>query len=349
VSSLPIEPLVISEQARELLEMDPTLPAQLVHKSAIEEVFFTGFEMREDGSEFAIAAQLPRSHSLYSELEHGFHDLLLIMEIGRQSMTAYGHGVLGVPEGTAFVLMSSVAEVTDIEATRRRDGPAMLALPVPFIEGRRSTRGRVRKYNLTSMGSIDGRTAIALSGEAMLIPSSLYEHARGGGEDESQAYYDIPVPVAPSRVGRVLPRNVVVGDAGLIGGELRCAVVVDTSHPSFFDHPLDHIPAMLMLEAARQAAILFAGESCGWPAGEAVLVRCDARFTRYAALAPPVNCRVLRQTQEVPLPGESLADGAAVEEILDLRAHFEQAAENNGYADVRLRRMAAGDGGGNAE
>jgi hypothetical protein len=348
VSSLASDPPVISGQIRELLDMDPTLPSQLVHKSAIEEVFFTDFEMRDDGREFVVSAQLPRSHCLYSEMENGFHDLLLIMEIGRQGMTAYGHSILGVPEGTAFVLMSSVAEVTDIEATRRVDEPSTLALPVPFVEGRRSARGRVRKYSLATAGTIDGRTAIALSGEAMLIPSSLYERARGGGEIEGHGHHTIPVPVAPARVGRILPRNVVVGDAMLAEGELHCAVVIDTSHPSFFDHRLDHVPAMLMLEAARQAAILFAGESCGWPAGEAVLDRCDARFTRYAALAPALVCRVLRQGREAS-PGETVEGDAGGEGVLGLRACFAQAGEDNGYADVRLRRVASEHGGGNGE
>ena len=39
-------------------------------------------------------------------------------------------------------------------------------------------------------------------------------------------------------------------------------LVVDKTHPFFFDHPLDHVPGLLLLEGAVQAAQGLATESC---------------------------------------------------------------------------------------
>ncbi len=341
------------------------LALELTHKRAIEEVFFTELSMcdGEDGPELVATAQLPRSHALYSELANGFHDLLLMVEIGRQGMEMYGHGILDVPGGTAFVMTTNETEATDLEATRKRDEPSTIVIRVPFAKERRSAKGRVRGYALSAIGEIDGIPAIAFSGEALLIPSALYDRARGAAVVGVPEDGSAPVAVAPSRVGRLAPRNVVVGDVVSSEHELQCAIVTDPTHPSFFDHPLDHVPAMLTLEVARQAAVLYVGAR-GWLPQETVVDRCSAHFTQYTALWPPGLCRIVALE---PAPGvaESSRPGAAAaeaesssagaeagpaeaapshaEEVLaqSVRAHFEQNGQDNGYVDLRLRRVGA--------
>lgn len=58
----------------------------------------------------------------------------------------------------------------------------------------------------------------------------------------------------------------------------------DTAHPVLFDHPVDHAPGMLLLEAARQAAQAVAAPEAALP------VSMDAVFFRYAELDAP--CRI---------------------------------------------------------
>ena len=316
---------------------DATVPRQFAHKRAVEEIFLTDILVRESRGQVLACAQLPRSHSLYNEIENGFHDLLLILEIGRQGMTIYGHAWLDVPEGTAFVMSALRAEVIDLEALRQGAAPAELVIDVPFGGERRDGRGRVRGYHLRGSGAIDGRPAIDFCGDALLIPEALYERVRSVRVEGQPEIPPAPLPVEPARVGRRSPRNVVVSDAASSEGELRCALLADPSHPSFFDHPLDHVPGMLMLETARQTALLYVGE-LGWPPAETVLDACEACFTQYAALSPPAICRVL--PRERPPAAEQAAEaGAAPAEYL--RVHFAQAAQDIGHVDLRLRRAGA--------
>jgi hypothetical protein len=92
----------------------------------------------------------------------------------------------------------------------------------------------------------------------------------------------LPVPpgVPAADVGRALAADVVLAEPAP-GRTDRRRLRVDTAHPVFFDHPLDHVPGMLLLEAARQAALLQTG-------GERAPNAYDAVFHRYAELDEPL-------------------------------------------------------------
>jgi 2-oxo-3-(phosphooxy)propyl 3-oxoalkanoate synthase len=317
---------------------EATIPREFAHKRAVEEIFLTDIIVDQARERVLACAQLPRSHALYNEVDNGFHDLLLILEIGRQGMTIYGHVRLAVPEESAFVMSGLRVEVGDLEALRQGDGPAELVFDVPFGEERKDGRGRVRGYTLRGSGAIDGRPAVELVGEALLIPETLYERVRSVRVGEGVEIPPPPVPVEPARVGRRSPANVVVGDVTDDDGELRCALIADSSHPSFFDHSLDHVPGMLMLETARQAAVLYLGER-GWSPLQSVLDACEAHFTQYAALSPPASCCV--RPLEDP-PGEKVSPGGSPAPAKNLRIHFSQAGTDIGYVDMRLRLTSAG-------
>jgi 2-oxo-3-(phosphooxy)propyl 3-oxoalkanoate synthase len=335
MGSFPAPPTASFVEDREP-RFDATVPRQYAHKGAVEEVFLTDIIVRESREQVLACSQLPRSHALHNEVESGFHDLLLILEIARQGMTIYGHAWLDVPDGTAFVMSGLRCETIDLEALRQGDAPAELVIDVPFGGDRRDRRGRVRGYTLTGHGRIDGRPALEFAGEALLIREALYERVRSVRVEEGVEAGPAPVPVEPGRVGRRLPRNVVVGDSTYSAEELRCSLIADTTHPSFFDHPLDHVPGMLMLESARQAALLYVGE-LGWLPVEAVLDACEARFAQYAALSAPASCRV--RAVEPAFTGDPAPVGAA--DTAHLRAHFAQVSVDIGYVDLRLRRVGS--------
>ncbi|MDO0939458.1 AfsA-related hotdog domain-containing protein [Streptomyces sp. DG2A-72] len=55
---------------------------------------------------------------------------------------------------------------------------------------------------------------------------------------------------------------------------------VDTRHPVLFDHPTDHVPGMVLLEAARQATAATAGRPV-------IPLDITSEFKRYAELHTP--------------------------------------------------------------
>ena len=66
-------------------------------------------------------------------------------------------------------------------------------------------------------------------------------------------------------------------------------LVIDDSHPFFFEHPLDHVPGLMLIEGTRQVGTaishLFYGVSFDL---SFVLSSLDARFANFAELTSPV-------------------------------------------------------------
>ncbi|WP_238698223.1 AfsA-related hotdog domain-containing protein [Streptomyces sp. E5N91] len=108
---------------------------------------------------------------------------------------------------------------------------------------------------------------------------AVYERLRG-------RYADIPglrvlplaPPASPARVGRLRFEDVVLSATDMSD---RWQLRVDPMHPILFDHPVDHAPGMLILEAARQAALAATDPLRG------VVTGMETVFHRYAELDEP--------------------------------------------------------------
>ncbi|WP_280409454.1 AfsA-related hotdog domain-containing protein [Nocardia brasiliensis] len=95
-----------------------------------------------------------------------------------------------------------------------------------------------------------------------------------------------PAPRAPppprGRLGREHPKNVLLahGSRATAGG-MSFRLAFDPAHPFFFDHPMDHVPGMLLLEAARQAALATLAEHRGVLPQRCLLVGCEVDFGNF--------------------------------------------------------------------
>jgi hypothetical protein len=123
----------------------------------------------------------------------------------------------------------------------------------------------------------DGELAATGTGATRFTNPKVYRRMRGEAPAEGISIPEAePVPAA--RAGRSRAEDVVLSEAGRDGlWELR----VDTRHPTLFQRPNDHVPGMLLLEAARQAACLAAGP------GGVVPAEARTRFDRYAEFGSP--------------------------------------------------------------
>lgn len=97
----------------------------------------------------------------------------------------------------------------------------------------------------------------------------------------------------PARVGRVNPANVVLADTEFDTerGSLSAALAPDFGNSGLFDHDYDHIPAMVLMEAARQSALLLTPvrTASGGNQRTASLSALEASFSRFAELDSPVR------------------------------------------------------------
>ena len=112
--------------------------------------------------------------------------------------------------------------------------------------------------------------------------------------------------LAPSTPRAIPARTIDALDSAPHGGVSRGLIRVDRQDPVFFDHPLDHVPGMLLvvagLELAEHAAMLR-------PAN----VRFSLTFTRFCELDAPIEVSATRETGgntiEFVQSGRSIARG----------------------------------------
>ncbi|MER7674476.1 ScbA/BarX family gamma-butyrolactone biosynthesis protein [Kitasatospora sp. NPDC096128] len=275
-----------------------TITRELVHKSDPDEVLLTTWR-RTGPDSFSVTARWPADRPFYRSADGGFEPLLatetvrqlfpLISHVGYD--TSFDHHL--VWEHHWYTLDPAVLrtdgrpavlelEVACSELLRRRTGPAGMTLDVHILR--------------------DGiRLASARSRFTVQAPA-VYRRLRGADTDRERAM--AAAPPAPEgipaiRTGRPDQADVLLSETppGEFPEETSDGISessgpdardwwlrVDTAHRQYFDHPVDHVPGMLLLEAARQAA-----QAVRHPA-PALPVTMSAAFQRYVDLDAP--CRI---------------------------------------------------------
>jgi hypothetical protein len=224
-----------------------SVPRWLVHKNAIAEVLLTRWEPLGDDN-FLVGAQWPRDHGIHGPVHTAWHDPLLLAETIRQAGQLLSHAEYGVPPGHHF-LMNDLSYRTEPGPLTIGPQPAEITLLAACSDIRRRGRtlGGMRLSVAFHRDSLPLGTAEV--GFRCLSPE-VYGRIRPLRE---LAEPPVPEPVDPSRVGRDRPRDVVLAPSGEPG---RWLLRADRSHPTLFDHPVDHVPGMVVLEAIRQIAVL---------------------------------------------------------------------------------------------
>ncbi|WP_239377309.1 AfsA-related hotdog domain-containing protein [Frankia sp. Cj5] len=248
----------------EPLSFEQTVPRAIAHRRAVGEVFVTDSRQLAD-DDFLCAIQLPRGHSLWADRARGFHDPFAAAEGARQSAFVVLHRYLGVPVGLPFSMQRFAFEVLDLAAFQDDERWPLAAVLRYRITNLQLRGGELGSLTLTAELAVDGAPAMTVSGDAVFMSRDDYEALRAFQRARKPIEPGrIPPPAAPidpAEVGRRDVRNVVIGEplegAG-DSGVIRHPVVIDRSHPAFFDHDYDHVPGPFLVEGFRQAAIVAA-------------------------------------------------------------------------------------------
>ncbi|WP_051338038.1 ScbA/BarX family gamma-butyrolactone biosynthesis protein [Streptomyces flavidovirens] len=250
---------------------------QLIHKANPAEVLMTGWRPDGNGG-FVASAHWPASHGCYATGRTAV-DPLLLTETVRQSLPLLCHGAYAVPMGHHLLWDTFSYELTpQALASKDRSGP--LELHVTCLD---LTRRGTRAAALTLLVSVvQGADLLAQCTTRLTVQApAVYQRLRAG-RGTPEAVTALPASAAaaisPSALGRARHRDVVLSPAG---SDTSWRLRVDTTHPLFFDHPLDHAPGILLLEAARQAARML-------PAPRRLPVMAmETSFFRYVELDAP--------------------------------------------------------------
>ncbi|HEX3782530.1 MAG TPA: ScbA/BarX family gamma-butyrolactone biosynthesis protein [Pseudonocardiaceae bacterium] len=300
-------PPVLMDNRLPDLAFDRTVPRDPVHRRALSELFLTDSK-QVDQQLFVAAAQLPPSHSYYTDHALGQDrlDPLLLLECCRQAETYAVHAHFGLPRNTKFVLQKWSLRLLDPNAARRVRGPAELLIAAHVRDPRwrgDQLRGLRYEMDLTLAGSPVGVVGMEVS----YLPEEFYTVLRRRGHtspppDSDSFRAGPPTSSVPAAgVARVSQHNVLLCDAVTSDQEVRATVRVAGEHASLFDHPQDHLPGMTLMEAGRQAALLAVTEFTGVAAVDAVLGGMRMAFDNYVELDQPVTVSAHR-----PEPGSAV-------------------------------------------
>jgi hypothetical protein len=251
------------------VSFEQTIPRRLVHRAAVSEVFITDVRVIGEGT-IAVGAQWPRAHSFFGPIAGTWHDPMLLLESIRQAGLAIAHEVYGITQGDHFLWQGISFEI-DRDELLLGERPADIVLTVDAHDVRH--RGNTVAGMRMSFGCYRGDHRLGISGISWSILSPrAYARLRGQRYGRRPHQRELAPPVTPRLVGRESESDVVLGKrAGYDDWLLR----VDTTHPVMFDHPVDHVPGMVAIEAARQAALLAIGRF------DALPIRGTFSFSRY--------------------------------------------------------------------
>ncbi|WP_426979988.1 ScbA/BarX family gamma-butyrolactone biosynthesis protein (plasmid) [Pseudarthrobacter sp. O4] len=217
---------------------------ELVHRRAIAEVFLTGIHSPGNRT-FTIWAQWPRWHVFYGSQRDCF-DSALVVETLRQLTVLVAHTQLGVPLDMQFLMPEMSVSMTP-GATQDPLHPADVTAEVHVSEVRRTGQG-ISAFRTTAVFFVNGHKIAEGTARARIVDPEAYNRIRSRHRI-TEGHQEVP-PVSADRVGHTSAWNVVLGESDASGWwPLR----VDISNPILFDHPLDHVPGVLLIEAVRQA------------------------------------------------------------------------------------------------
>lgn len=266
---------------------ETAVPRSLVHRLAVSEVYLmTAEQLGVD--QFHLTAQWPRRHFYYRVADCSV-DPMLVAETLRQSTILVAHRYYEVPLTRRFLMRRMTVSLAggDIVASVR---PAEIVLKVGVDRMRSGPNGVTRMRTNIEFWFQDNLIAEGM-GDLQVVNARVYERMRSGSQ--SSEWLTLAAYAGggkkPSAQGVVLNRS---------GSGPAWQLVIDYSHPVFFDHPVDHLPGMLIMESARQAA----AEVVGIPSAE--FTYFDGRYDRFLDLGNLTTIRLERWTPSMFGGGE---------------------------------------------
>lgn len=248
---------------------------QLVHRLDPQDVFPTALTRLTD-SQFSVSAHWPRSHRFFSPVAGRHQDPLLIAETMRQTTMLIAHAEFGVPLGDAFV-MWELQYVSESERLVLGEDPWDITVDVSCSRIQR--RGRsLGSMHLELLLHRRGTVLASGGGRISCTSAGVYQRLRGHRGAMLDARIPLLPAVAPRTVGRTSEHDVVLAPASAPD---TWALRLDTRHPTLFSHPNDHVPGILLLEAARQAA------QAASPGHTFLPISVEAEFLQYVELDRP--------------------------------------------------------------
>ena len=242
---------------------------------------------------FLVSVDWPAAHRFFAPLPDGRQDPLLVAETTRQATMMLAHAEFGVPLDSQFVMRELGYRIETPDFTvHSASGAIDVVVECSDVQLR---AGRLVGMRVDLSFRRLGRVLATSMGILICTSARVYRRLRG----ERMPVPARPVPllpaVAPHETGRDRRKDVVLAlSKHRPGWRLR----LDTTHPTLFARPNDHVPGMVLLEAARQAATALTPGHDFHPASMRI------SFAKYCELSEP--CWILARHDRCPDQGAVL-------------------------------------------
>lgn len=253
------EPKITVKSPTRAVDFQQTIPRRLVHRAAVSEVFVTDLNILGEGR-FEVGAQWPRRHGFFGPRTPSSHDPMLYVETCRQAGLLIAHRAYGIPLGYSFLSDHKTYAVDEAGlATMGRPVDVVLQVSAHEVQyrGKNVSGGRFgfacfRDGHRIGFGDESWRT----------ISPAVYRRVRGDHFSATPFQAKVLPTVTPALVGRERAEDVLVAATPTPG---TWSLQFDPDHPVLFDHAVDHVPGMVLMEGARQAALLAIGDPRALP------------------------------------------------------------------------------------
>ncbi|WP_330173261.1 ScbA/BarX family gamma-butyrolactone biosynthesis protein [Streptomyces sp. NBC_01498] len=235
------------------------MPRELVHRTSTAEVLLT--DVCPDGRRnvFEAAASWPRSHPTFPRDGTDLHSPLIVVETMRQLGIYVPLRHYAVPPEFRSLITDLHFRIDPDAEPRALTNSTDVGCRVRVSDIRSTADGTVTGLRMEVAFRFGGTVFARAGGGARFVSPERYAALRGA---RTTARPPVPLgrPTSPDlgRLGVADARDVMLSVAR---GAVRLQPA-DPRHPFFFDHPSDHVPGMVMLEAARQAGALATDGRC---------------------------------------------------------------------------------------
>jgi hypothetical protein len=266
-------------------EATPAALRTLVHKHIPDNVLLTGISTC--GSDrFSCTGRLPNNHLFFNDAGRSpRQDILFYTELGRQASLAISHAFLDVSTADVFIFEGSDATMTEAAWSKSIHADAdRVVMDIAIQEITRRRNNAVNRVVARHRMCVGNELVFYGTGAWTVQPAALFQRLR-------KTSFSGALPASADAARRQPASNLVITTPA--HGEDRtsftASLIVDYTHPYFFDHPCDHIPGMLLLEGCAQLALAAFEDITSVPSGRSAVCSYDVDFAQFVERGMPTT------------------------------------------------------------
>ncbi|MEU0137577.1 ScbA/BarX family gamma-butyrolactone biosynthesis protein [Streptomyces sp. NPDC006296] len=235
ISSVPRPPLTAAGERNGIHK-------EYVHLGRSDMVLLTSWQRDEDG-EFSLSGRWPAPASGLP------YDQRMLTQTVRQSGLTIAHAAYGAPLSDHTVL--NYFDFTVAPGFRLPAGEPSDIMVEVTVKNAKERGRKVSSLDMEFRIHQGGRLVARADSEFGWLSTRVYRRLRGEHFTVDWNAWPLPAPVDPRTVGRTAPVDVVLS-AG--DGPHHWRLRNDVDDTVLYDHPVDHVPGLALMEAAHQAA-----------------------------------------------------------------------------------------------